>query len=289
VVADDLGGGENEPNLIDPLQGLIDPFFGHGTFIAGLIHQTCPDADILSIKMMGNDGIVDEAALLNGLGFLHQRQVDALGAGAKGVRDLVDVVCLSLGYYHESDLAGVTYDSRLKKALDALAEVGIMVVAAAGNNATSRPLLPAGFASFSGGAFLGDTTRAPLVSVAALNPDGSVALFSNDGDWISCHSPGAALVSTMPKVDVGLRPSVDLGDGPLGQRPVGSWRASLDPDRFTGFGTWSGTSFAAPVMAGAVAQALLEHETFADPKTEDHKVAAVARAHDVLRTLDFPL
>ena len=68
----------------------------------------------------------------------------------------------------------------------------------------------------------------------------------------------------MPKVDVGLRPSVDLGDGPLGQRPVGSWRASLDPDRFTGFGTWSGTSFAAPVMAGAAAQALLEHETFVD-------------------------
>ena len=67
-------------------QGLIDPFFGHGTFIAGLIHQACPDADILSIKMMGNDGIVDEAALLNGLGYLHQRQVDALGAGRRASR-----------------------------------------------------------------------------------------------------------------------------------------------------------------------------------------------------------
>ncbi len=125
--------------------------------------------------------------------------------------------------------------------------------------------------------------------MAALNPDGSVALFSNDGAWISCHSPGAALVSTMPKIDVGLRPSVDLGDGPLGQRPVGSWRASLDPDRFTGFGTWSGTSFAAPVMAGAAAQALLEHETFADLKTGTTRPRRSARAHDVLRTLDFPL
>ena len=144
-MADEDGGRENDPDVIDPLQGLIDPFFGHGTFIAGLIHQTCPDADVLSIKMMSNDGIVDEAALLNGLGFLHQRQVDALGAGEPGIGDLVDIVCLSLGYYHESDLAGVTYDSRLKKALDALAEVGIMVVAAAGNNATSRPLLPAAF------------------------------------------------------------------------------------------------------------------------------------------------
>ena len=239
--------------------------------------------------MMGTDGIVDEAALLNGLGFLHQRQVDALGAGEKGISKLVDIVCLSLGYYHESDLAGVTYDSRLKKALDALADVGVMVVAAAGNNATSRPLLPAAFASFRAGTFTGTATKAPLVSVAALNPDGSVALFSNDGSWISCHAPGAALVSTMPKVDVGLRPSVDLGDGPLRERAVASYRASLDPDRFTGFGTWSGTSFAAPVMAGAAAQALLEHETFADRKATDLAAAAVTRAHDALRTLDFRL
>jgi subtilisin family serine protease len=276
-------GGEKDPNIIDPLQGLIDPFFGHGTFIAGLIHQTCPDADILSVKMMGNDGIVDEAALLNGLGFLHQRQVEALKAGADGVGDLVDIVCLSLGYYHESDLDGIAYDSRLKKALDSLADVGIMVVAAAGNNATTRPLLPAAFTSFTAGSFSGDRSRAPLVSVAALNPDGSVALFSNDGDWISCHCPGAALVSTMPRVDVGLRPSVDLGEGPVGDRPVASWRASLDPDRFTGFGTWSGTSFAAPVMAGAAAQAMAEHETFADPKADP-----VARAYDVLGSLEFP-
>jgi subtilisin family serine protease len=139
------------------------------------------------------------------------------------------------------------------------------------------------------GTFTGTATKAPLVSIAALNPDGSVALFSNDGDWISCHSPGAALVSTMPEVDVGLRTSVDLGDGPLSQRPVASWRASLDPDRFTGFGTWSGTSFAAPVMAGAAAQVLLEHETFADLKVDDLAAAAVSRSHDVLRTLDFPL
>ena len=52
--------------------------------------------------MMGTDGIVDEAALLNGLGFVHQRQLDALGAGEKGTSKLVDIVCLSLGYYHES-------------------------------------------------------------------------------------------------------------------------------------------------------------------------------------------
>ncbi len=39
---------------------------------------------------------------------------------------------------------------------------------------------------------------------------------------------------------------------------MGSWRATIDPDSFTGFGTWSGTSFAAPAAAGAAAQALLD-------------------------------
>ena len=42
-------------------------------------------------------------------------------------------------------------------------------------------------------------------------------------------------------------------------------------------------------MAGAAAQALLEHETFADRKATDLAAAAVTRAHDVLRTLDFRL
>ena len=39
------GGRESQPNLIDPLEGLIDPYFGHGTFIAGLVRQYRPDAD----------------------------------------------------------------------------------------------------------------------------------------------------------------------------------------------------------------------------------------------------
>ena len=52
----------------------------------------------------------------------------------------------------------------------------------------------------------------PLVSVGALNPDGSVALFSNAGAWVACHSPGAALVSTLPEVRRrAQRSGVDLG------------------------------------------------------------------------------
>ena len=41
------------PDLVGPLDGGIDALAGHGTFIAGLIHQACPDADIVAWRVVG--------------------------------------------------------------------------------------------------------------------------------------------------------------------------------------------------------------------------------------------
>ena len=65
---------------------------------------------------------------------------------------------------------------------------------------------------------------------------------------------------------------------------VASWRATVDPDNYTGFGTWSGTSFAAPVAAAMVAQALLDKGTLAKTRAE-----STARLRDALEALDFTL
>ena len=131
----------------------------------------------------------------------------------------------------------MAYDSRLKKALDALADVSHG--GRRGRQQRDQPAAAPGRSHLPAGTKT--ATKAPLVSVAALNPDGRGPVQQRRQLDLR-HAPGAAPGrGTMPKVDVGLRPSVDLGDGPLRERAVASYRASLDPDRFTGFGTWSGT------------------------------------------------
>ena len=124
-----------------------------------------------------------------------------------------------------------------------------MVVACAGNDATRARFFPAAFA---------EPGHDGLVGVGATNPDDrSIALFSNVGDWVTAHAPGAGVVSTVPTTLSGsLNPllSVDgLGPGP---------RAGIDFDDFSsGFAVWSGTSFAAPWIVGEIAAEIVRDTT----------------------------
>jgi subtilisin family serine protease len=242
---------ETRGAVLNPLTGLLDSDAGHGTFIAGLIHQLCPDANILSVRVMPSDGAVSEDVLLDTLTALAARQHAAQEGGHDA--DLIDVVSLSLGYYHELPSDPI-YDSKLFGPISQLAQMGVAVVASAGNEATYRPMYPAAFTPHAGGLVSSfDASCTPLISVGALNPNGTVAMFSNAGEWVTCNRPGADLVSTFPRTFQGAEQS-DYSVG------VDGWtRATIDPDDFSsGFGTWSGTSFSAPYLAGELAQALLD-------------------------------
>ncbi|HLY33748.1 MAG TPA: S8 family serine peptidase, partial [Jatrophihabitantaceae bacterium] len=241
---------DNTGVIADPWIGQIDPVAGHGTFIAGLIRQTCPDANIMAIRVMDSEGAVAESELLNALKRLYARQ--CLAQAANDARGVIDVVSLSLGYYHELP-EDWSFDPQLMYPLRGLSECGVSAVVAAGNDSTDRPMFPAAFYPHAGGV-LGSLEHdcVPLISVGALNPDRTIALFSNAGSWVACHYPGSGLVSTFPVTFDGAdQPSIRFyapGDG---------WRGTIDPDDFSaGFGVWSGTSFAAPILAGEIAQQL---------------------------------
>jgi serine protease len=238
-------------DLAGPLDGEIDDVSGHGTFIAGLVHQGCPDADILSWRVVPSSGPILEYDVTTALGQLAEL-ARREAAGEKGGQR-IDVLSLSLGYYHETpqDLA---MDSTLLDILDVLSNAGVVVVASAGNDSTSRPMFPAAFAPWRNqlNPFTTGSGPVPVVSVAALNPNGQDdALFSNAGPWVRAWGEGASVMSTMPPFEGGLEP---VARSHYYERD----RASIDPDDFRGgFAVWSGTSFAAPVIAGRIAQQLL--------------------------------
>jgi subtilisin family serine protease len=251
---------------INPLLGELDEVAGHGTFCAGLIRQKCPDATILAIRVIQADGVVAEADLLETLNKLWLRQKLAIKNSKPD--ELIDIVSMSLGYYHE-DYEDLEFDPLLLAPLRALAQLGVVIVVSSGNDATTRPMYPAAFAPYSGGTIPDPLPEElPVVAVGGSNPDHSVALFSNEGAWVRGHRPGAALVSTMPPFDASGSPRIEFDstgvDGTLRTPRPNNVRSTIDPDDFTsGFGVWSGTSFAAPILAGELAQYLTVHNKLA--------------------------
>ncbi len=242
-----LGGpmDVSSPLPNNPLDAHVRGYAGHGTFIAGLVRQQCPCVRIEGIRVIDDEGGVHERLLINTLVALLVRQAVAM-TDTTG-EDVFDVLSLSLGYYHEEP-GDESTDPILAGVLSELGAWGVAVVASAGNDATTAPFHPASFAGQSTGL---RKHSVPLVSVGALNPNGGVAHFSNSGPWVSCHRPGVEVVSTLP-TDLQGSSQPTQGSSPLGRD-----RSSVDPDDFTGgFGTWSGTSFAAPLLAGQLAEHL---------------------------------
>ena len=106
--------------------GYADAESGHGTFIAGLILQVAPAAEVYVVKVLDSHGVGDDATVAAAMEQLPQD---------------IDIVNLSLGGYTDDDAAPLA----IACALNAMRKQRNVVVAAAGNNGQRRPFWPAAF------------------------------------------------------------------------------------------------------------------------------------------------
>ena len=126
-----------------------------------------------------------------------------------------DIVVMSLGGYMSDDDGGL-----FEAALGRLIGDGLGV-AAAGNQSTSRPYFPA---------------ASPIVVGVGALGQADKAWFTNFGGWVDACAPGIDVVGTFFLGDPTARP----------RRAAAHRRGS--------WARWSGTSFAAPKVAAAIAQ-----------------------------------
>ena len=234
----------DRPDADNPLIGELNGALGHGTFIAGIVRQVTPDARVLAVRALHSDDVGNEGDIICGLRHLAKRI--AL-AEAGDLAAMVDVLSLSFGYFSESP-HDVVVTAGLWKAIKVFLDLGVAVVAAAGNFAMSQEFYPAAFALETPAA-----GQVPVISVGALNPNGTKASFSNDGHWVTAWARGAAVVSTYPPgIDGSRTPELRI---PVDRKPPGVLPPgceALDPDDYSGgFAVWSGTSFSAPLPGRA--------------------------------------
>ncbi|MEU6150762.1 S8 family serine peptidase [Actinosynnema sp. NPDC047251] len=180
---------------------------GHGTFVTGVLVRHAPGVQVRPRRVLSSLGLTDDLTVARGL---------------RAVRG-ADVVLLTAGCH--------TADDRCPPVLRH--EVGRLdgvVVAAAGNGGTSRPVWPAA-----------------LPEVVAVGAD---AAFSNHGPWVDAIAPGVDVTSSFVWLTAGGRRRGAEGRGAEG--------------REYGCARWSGTSFAAPRVAADLARLLHEGVSQAD-------------------------
>jgi subtilisin family serine protease len=154
----------------------------HGTHVAGLIAATAgngigiaglaPDAEIMDLRVDSADGVIQASAIARAIRY-------AADNGA-------DIVNLSLGSQPGASPEAVV---EIAEAVEYAADKGVLLVVAAGNNATSlddSAVYPASL----------DTAN--MIVVAASTPDDRPAGFSNTGSPVDVFAPGELVLSTVP-------------------------------------------------------------------------------------------
>jgi len=142
---------------------------GHGTAVASLVagsHQlvpgVAPAADLLSIRVADDAGVSNSFTLAQGI-------MEAIDAGAQ-------IINISMGSYGDSPL--------LHDAVQAAADAGVVVVAAAGNDSMAALAYPAAYPE--------------VLGVGAVDAASTHMDFSNTGESLAASAPGFEINAAWP-------------------------------------------------------------------------------------------
>lgn len=200
---------------------------GHGTHVAGLVAWMAPEARLMPLRVLDDDGQGNAWVLAEALMHAidpdgnpatddgaHVVNLSLAGAGRSRLMATVHALAscnLPDADHPDIDLSDPGYAADRERCGRA---AGAVVVAAAGNDGGTQAVYPAAEGAYG------------LLAVAASHAEGRLASFSNRGGWVHVSAPGEAVHSTVP------------GGAYAG---------------------WSGTSMAAALASGSVALARAAH------------------------------
>lgn len=141
----------------------------HGTFTAGVIAATAPDAQIMPLRAFNDEGQTDLFTLAKAIWY-------AVDNGA-------DVINMSWGTDTDSDV--------IRSAIEHAASEGVILVASAGNMNSDFAFYPAAYEE--------------VVAVAATDDLDHKASFSSYGEHVFVSAPGVNIISAYPRGTYGVK------------------------------------------------------------------------------------
>ena len=245
-----------------------DDHYGHGTHAAGIIGAlddrsgvvgVAPGARIFGVKVLDDDANGTTRELLCGIEWVTSTRTD------NDPKNDIHVANLSLGGVGTDDgRCGKSDNDILHQAICKSVAAGVTYIVAAGNeHEDASRLIPAAYDEVITVSALADSDGRSGGDGGSpscrTDEDDTLANFSNYGTVVDIAAPGVCIFSSMPK-------DAAISDG-------------------SGYGTLTGTSFAAPHVAGAAALWISKHP---DATPAEVRSALIAAGNDRWNAEDDP-